>query len=154
MTIAPEGGVVSANGQSDIVYAALINHYDPFGNGSARRNNLRGNGGGGGYQGTATIEDATDDLINTLRQSSPYLQVANGSGQRIQVAGGTALAATMRGVDPVTGIDERVTVVTRQLADDHLIYMLFITPERDAANYSGVLNKMVASIQVNDSKSH
>ena len=154
VTIAPDGGVVSANGQNDIVYAALINHYDPFGNGSAQRNNLRGNGGGGGYQGTATIEDATDDLINTLRQSSPYLQVANGSGQRIQAGGGTALAATLRGVDPVTGIDERVTVVTRQLADEHLIYMLFITPERDAANYSGVLNKMVASIQVNDSKAH
>ncbi len=151
VTLAPEGGILSADGQNDIVYAAIINHYDPFGNGSGQRNNLRGNGGRS--QGTA-IEDATDDLINTLRQNSPYLQVANGSGQRIQVGGGNALAVVMRGVDPATGVDERITVVTRQLADEHLIYMLFITPERDAANYSAVLNKMVASIQVNETKSH
>ena len=150
VTLAPEGGLVSTDGQTDIVYAAIVNHYDPFGN-TSQRNNLRGNGGN---QGSATLEDATDDLINTLRQNSPYLQVANGSGQRIQAGGGTALAAVMRGVDPVTGVDERVTVVTRQLADDHLIYMLFITPERDAANYSAVLNKMIGSIQVNESKAH
>lgn len=148
VTIAPEGGLVSANGETDIVYAAILNHYDPFGNG-AGRNNLRGNNS----QGEASIEEATDDLINTLRQNSPYLQVA-GNGQRIQVGGGMALAAVMRGVDPVTGVDERVTVVTRQLADDHLIYMLFITPERDAANYAGVLNKMIGSIQINETKAH
>lgn len=148
VTLAPPGGIVSTNGQTDMVYAAILNHYDPFGN-STQGNSLRG----GGSEGNTTIEDATDDLLNTLHQNSPYLQVANGSGQRIQAGNGTALAAVMRGVDPVTGVDERVTVVTRQLADDHLIYLLFITPERDASNYSQVLNKMVGSIQIS-SKSH
>jgi len=70
------------------------------------------------------------------------------------MAGGAALAASLRGTDPATGIAERVTVVTRKLADDHLIYMLFITPERDASRYSPVLNTMVNSMQINDTRAH
>jgi hypothetical protein len=136
VTIAPPGAVL----QNDIVYGAIINHYDPFGN--AR-----------GLVGNSSMEDATNDLLATLQQSSPYLR-PTGSGQRIQVNGGTALAATMSGTDPATGIQERVTVVTRQLADDHLIYMLFITPERDASRYSSVLNAMVGSMQINTTRAH
>jgi hypothetical protein len=137
VTIAPPGAVL----QNDIVYGAIVNHYAPFGN--AR-----------GLVGNSSIDDATNDLLATLQQSSPYLRVASGSGQRIRMAGGTALAATLRGTDPSTGIDERVTVVTRQLADEHLIYMLFITPERDAGRYSSVLNAMVSSMQINETRAH
>jgi len=134
-TIAPPGGVVG----SDIIYGAIVNHYDPFGN--------------QGY-GNISIENATNDLVAQLRQSSPYLQVVSGSGQRINVNGGTALTATLRGVDPQTGVNERITVVTRQLADEHLIYLLFITPERDAGSYSRVLNQMIGSLQVNPQQRH
>ena len=136
VTIAPPGAVL----QGDIVAGAIINHYDPFGN-------ARGLVGGSG------IEDATNDLLATLQQSSPYLR-PSGSGQRVSMAGGTALAATLRGTDPTTGIAERVTVVTRQLADEHLIYMLFITPEREANRYSSVLNAMVNSMQINETRQH
>src|SRR5262249_27652009 len=83
VTIAPPGAVL----QDDIVYGAIINHYDPFGN-------ARGLISGG------TLEDATNDLIATLQQSSSYLRPAS-SEQRIRMAGGTALAAVMRGTDPV-----------------------------------------------------
>jgi hypothetical protein len=138
VTIAPPGAVL----QNDIVYGAIINHYDPFGN------NARGLMGGG------SLDDATNDLLATLQQSSPYLRPISGSGQRVRMAGGTALAAALRGTDPATGLNERVTVVTRQLADDHLIYMLFITPERDANRYASVLNAMVSSMQINDRQAH
>lgn len=144
-TLAPPGAVV----ENGIVYGAIISHYEPFGN--ARGSGLRE---GGGYMGNVSLDDATNDLINTLQKSSPYLRVASGSGQRIKMAGGAALAATLRGTDPNTGINERVTVVTRQLADDHLIYMLFITPERDASRYSSVLNAMVSSMQINEAHAH
>jgi predicted Zn-dependent protease len=138
VTIAPPGGTL----QNDIVYGAIINHYAPFGNARGLVTN------------NTTLDDATNDLLATLQQASPYLRVAQGSGQRLRMAGGSALAASMRGTNPSTGIDERVTVVTRQLADDHLIYMLFITPQRDASRYSTVLNAMVNSMQINDSHAH
>ena len=139
VTIGPPGGIGSVNGNNEIVVGAIINHYDPF---------------GGNYTGNATIESATSDLLGALRQSSPYLSLVSGSEGRVRLAGGTALAATLRGVDPQTGIDERVTLVTRQLADEHLLYMLFIVPERDAANYRNVLNAMVGSMQIDPNRRH
>jgi predicted Zn-dependent protease len=139
VTFAPQGGIGTINGQSDVVVGAIVNHYDPF-----------GNSGGGGYMGNISVQEATDDLIATVQRSSPYLQVVNGSRQQLRVNGGTALSAALRGRDPNTGLDERITVVTRQLSDEHLVYMLFITPERDASRYSNVLNTMVSSLQVSN----
>jgi predicted Zn-dependent protease len=143
VTIAPEGGVSNVDGRTEVVYGAVINHYDPFNNNGA---SLRG--------GNATLEDATNDLIAEIERDSPYLRAVNGSGQRTRMGGGTALAATLRGQNPSTGVMERVTVVTRQLADEHLLYMLFITPDREAANYNGVLNEMVSSMQVASNAPH
>ena len=142
VTLAPPGGAGSVSGNGEIVVGAIINHYEPFGNGQSS------------YFGNATIETATNDLLATLQQSSPYLRLVSGSEGRVRLAGGTAVAATLRGVDPQTGIDERVTVVTRQLADEHLLYLLFITPERDAANYRSVLNAMVSSMQIDPQRRH
>jgi beta-barrel assembly-enhancing protease len=144
-TFAPQGGIGNANGQSDVVVGAIINHYDPFGNAG---NSLRGSSSGGGYMGNVTLQDATDDLLATVQRSSPYLQVVSGSKKQLRVNGGSALTAALRGRDPNTNLDERITVVTRQLSDEHLVYMLFITPERDASRYSNVLNTMVSSLQV------
>ncbi len=139
VTIAPPGGVGNANGNADVVYGAIINHYDPFGNQS---------------YGNISLQDATQDLITEIQRGSPYLRLANSRAQQLRLAGGTALAANLRGTDPVTGIDERVTIVTRQLSDEHLLYLLFITPERDAGNYSSVLNAMVSSLQINTGQPH
>jgi Zn-dependent protease with chaperone function len=144
VTLAPEGGVGNANGRSEVIYGVMINHYDPFGNVSSSR--LRG--------GSTTLEDATNDLLSEIQRGSTYLQLIGGSGQRVRMAGGTAIAAALRGRDPITGIDERVTVVTRQLSDEHLIYMLFVTPERDASRYSNVLNQMVSSMRINPAQPH
>jgi Zn-dependent protease with chaperone function len=149
VTIAPQGGVVNVGGQTQIVYGAIINHYAPFGN---TGNYLQGAGGMGG--GSSTLEDATNDLIGHLQTSSPYLQLINGSGQRINTKDGPALAASMRGNNPQTGVTERVTVVTRPLSDGHLLYLLFVTPDSQAANYQNVLNTMVNSMQVAEGQRH
>jgi Zn-dependent protease with chaperone function len=148
VTFAPQGGIGTVNGQSDVVVGAIINHYDPFGN--AQGSSLRGSSSGGGYYGNVSLDDATDDLLATVQRSSPYLQVVNGSKKQLRLNNGTALSAALRGRDPNTGLDERITVVTRQLNDEHLVYMLFIAPEGDMGRYSGVLNSMVSSLQVSN----
>src|SRR5205085_238349 len=53
VTIAPPGGVGNANGNSDIVYGAVINHYDPFGN------NAMG--------GNISLQSATQDLVAEIQ---------------------------------------------------------------------------------------
>jgi hypothetical protein len=100
------------------------------------------------------MESATNDLISQIQQASPHLRVVSGSGQTVNVDGRTGLAATLRGRNPNTNIDERVTLVTRALPDGHLMYVVFVTPESDARNYSSVLNSMVQSVQVADNARH
>ena len=139
VTIAPPGGVANASGQTDIIYGVLINHYDPFGN--------------GGY-GNMSLQQATSDLVSAIQQSSPYLRLISSNAQRVRMANGTALAAAMGGVDPATGLNERVTVVARQLSDEHLLYLLFITPESETSRYNTVLTQMVNSMAINPSQPH
>lgn len=142
VTIAPEGGLGQVNGQTEIVYGAIVNHYEPFGNVRTRSGRA------------VTLEQATDDLIAQIRRGSPHLGVVRGSQSQFRLAGGRGLGATLAGTSRNTGLRERVTLVTRQLADGHLIYMLFIVPEQDAANYNGLLTSMVNSLQVNDTGRH
>ena len=152
VTLAPQGGVANVGGRNEIVYGAIVSHYEPFGSMSSSSKGFRGTNGS--VYDNVTLESATNDLLATLQNDSPHLKVIGGTGQRIRMANGTALAASMRGVNPNTGINERVTVVTRQLADDHLVYLLFVTPEKDAAKYSDVLNSMVSSMQIDASHQH
>lgn len=147
-TIAPEGGVGDINGRSEVVYGAMINHYAPFNSGS--RSYLRGTSAGS----NVTLQNATNDLLGQITQSSPHLKLISNSGQQFNLDGRTALAASLRGTNPNTGIQERVTVVTRQLGDEHLVYLLFVTPEKDASRYSPVLQAMVNSMQVDETQRH
>ena len=138
VTLAPEGGVGSAGGRTEVVYGAMINHYDPFGNTRST--------------GQITLQDATNDLVAQIRQSSPHLSVVRNSGQTLRLDGKTALAATLRGTNRNTGINERVTVVTRALPDGHVMYMVFVTPEAEAQSYAAVLNSMLQTLNVDDTR--
>ena len=154
VTIAPQGGVGDVGGKTEVVYGAMINHYDPFGSGGMT-SSLRTNGTSNSpYEGNITLETATSDLLGQIRQQSPYLNAISNSTQRFNVSGGRAIATALRGTDPNTGLNERVNVVTRQLQDGHLIYMLFVTPEQDASRYGPVLQAMVNSLQVSEAARH
>jgi len=126
--IAPQNGMIDVNGRNEIVYGAIINHYEPF----------------NGATGFISQSNANSDLIRQITNDSPHLRVAGRSGN----------TTTLRGTNPNTGITERVTVVTRQLADEHLIYLLFVTPDRDASKYQSTLNAMVRSIEVDTQARH
>jgi len=147
VTIAPEGGIGSANNRTEVVYGLIVNHYEPFGNTSGSYLQPRGG------TSTTSLRDATEDLLRQIQQNSPHLAMIRGSAQQFNLDGRTAMSAALRGRNANTGITERVTLVTRQLPDEHLIYMLFVTPERDASNYATVLNSMVRSFQV-DERAH
>ena len=132
VTIAPPEGLRDVGGNSEVMYGAIISRYDP----------IDSSGAG------VTLQSATEDLIGAIQRSSPHLKVVSRGAKMLQVSGAPALAATLRGTNPATGINERVTVVTRQLSDVHLGYLLFVTPEKDADTYRNVLHTMVSSMQI------
>nr|MDQ3283312.1 M48 family metalloprotease [Acidobacteriota bacterium] len=150
-TIAPEGGIGDVNGKTEVVYGMIINHYDPFGN--TPRSYLRDSGRRSNTT-QMTLADATNDLLAEIRRDSPHLSVIRGSGQELRVDGRTAMAASLRGRNPNTRIDERVTVVTRAMPDGHLMYVLFVTPEQDASRYNGVLNQALQSLNISENHGH
>ena len=140
VTIAPEGGIVDAgNGQESIRYGVIVNHYDPFEGSSGRRN--------------ASIDQATTDLINQIRQSNSHLRAAS-RGRRETIDGQPGMSTTLSGTSPVTGEEERVTLVTRQMGDGHILYTLLIAPGRDYNLVSPAFNRMVQSLRVNDDAAH
>ena len=132
VVIAPPEGIVEVSGNPEIVYGAIINHYDPIDRSGE----------------AVSLQSATQDLIGAIRRSSPYLRVATSHTRTLQVSAAPALAGILAGVNPATGINERVTVVTRKLSDADLGYLLFVTPEKDADTYRNVLLAMVRSMDI------
>ena len=143
---APEGGIAQVNGRTEIAYGAIVNHYDSFGNELKGRRPT--------YVGDVSIEDATNDLLAQIQKADPHLKTIRRSMRSLNLRSGRALAASLRGVNPRTKIKERVTVVTHQLDDNHLIYLLFVVPERDVKSYSGTLDAMVNSLQFAENAKH
>jgi Zn-dependent protease with chaperone function len=148
VTIAPNGGVGDVGGKTEVVYGVIVNHYEPFGN--TGRSYLRD----GRTTQKVTIQDATNDLLKQIQQGSPHLKVIRNSAQQVNLGGKTGLAASLGGRNPNTGLNERITVVTRQVPDGHLVYLLFVTPEQDAQSYGRVLNTMVSSLRFDDTHAH
>ena len=154
ITAAPEGGVGQVGNRTEIVYGAIVNHYEPFGAASDQpRSRLRGSSRSV-YGSDVTLEDATNDLVAQIQQGGRHLQPIRGSSQRFNLSGGPALSVALRGTNPNTRVAERVTVVTRQLQDHHLVYLLFVTPEREASRYAPVLEAMVSSLRIDEDAHH
>ena len=151
VTILPEGGAVRASsGEQALVYGVVINHYEPF-EGSV----------GGVYSdrrepvtGTGHLEQATNDLVNQLVQSNRHLSLVRNSTRRQTIDGARALSVVLGGTSPVTRAEERVTVFTRELPDGHVIYSLFIAPNRDYTALADTFQRMVSTLRVNDQSAH
>ena len=152
VTLAPEGGVVdTGNGQQDIVYGIIVNHYESFEPSAARRRDGRelvdlDEGG--------SMEEATDDLVRQIIRSNPYLRALGDSRQRERIDGAPTLAVVLSGPSPVTGEEERVTVFTRGLPDDHVLYALCISPSRNHNSLTEIFQRMLRSLRVNDEAAH
>ncbi len=152
VTFVPAGGAMEAEGQAQIIYGAIVNHYRPIDpSGSRRGRNLSGSGAG--RQG-ASLYDATNDLVNSITQSNPYLRVVNGAGRETRLAGRNGLAVTLTGRSPIYGRDERVTLFTRALDDGDVFYFFFISPNDEYRDYSRTFERMLRSLTINDAAMH
>jgi hypothetical protein len=138
VVIAPEGGIQDGSGRGqDIAYGVVINHYDPF-----------------DRSGSGTLEDATDDLVGQVRRTSPHLRPQGRPERQRAIDGARAMSVELLGPNPLTGTQERVTVVTRELPDGHVLYALFVAPRDDATTLRPGFNRMLDSLRVNDRTAH
>jgi hypothetical protein len=144
VTFAPAGGIVNgANGSRGVVLGVIVNHYVPF-EGSINS----------GYAGQNTLAAATSDLVQQVQQGNSYLQRIPGSDRRLTVSGHPSYSTVLVGSPPGSSNQERLTVVTAQLPDDHVIYMLLVGPDQDYAAISPTFNHMLRSLRINESARH
>jgi hypothetical protein len=142
VTIAPEGGVVETrDGTPALVYGVVINHFDPFEQSTYARRR------------TAPLSSALDDLLAQVMRSNTHLRRSGGT-RRLTVDGAPALQAVLSGTSRVTGVEERVVAVVRELADDHVAYALFVAPGRDFGVLAPTFDQMVRSLRVDDTVAH
>jgi Zn-dependent protease with chaperone function len=157
VTFAPEGGFVDAGGaEKDLIYGVIVNHYDPFRNDpdpDIDRFSFQGAAGAQSVSRT-NLAEATRDLIGQILRTNPTLTPVPDSERVDTIDGASAISLVLSGRSAVTGEDERVTVFTREMEDDHVVYALFIAPGQDYAELRSTFNHMIGTLRVTDTATH
>jgi len=127
VTIAPQAGV----GQGAIAYGVVI---------------------GGAQDSNATsLDEATADLVQTLQQSNPGLQVS-GNMQNIRVNELQGRSVNLSGASPIQQngqpLRERDWLVTVARPQGGLLYLVFIAPDKDFGQLRSTYERMLNSLQV------
>ena len=125
---APPGAYGSTNGQ--VVYTHGVN----FGVGQTNSRNL---------------QQATDEFISGLQQGSGNLRARSGY-QRTTIGGRNALTISLSNTNEATGRPEIVSVITTQLRNGELLYMIAVSPDNEYYNYQSVFQNILRSLQLND----
>jgi predicted Zn-dependent protease len=124
---APEGAYGQYNGQ------AVYTHGTSFGVAQTNSRNLTG---------------ATQELINGFAQGNNNLRPSGGS-QRTTLDGRTALVSTLTNVNEATGRGENVRLITTQLRDGRILYMVAVVPQGER-NFENAFQTVLRSVRIND----
>jgi hypothetical protein len=158
VSMAPDGGVVdTGNGQQAMLYGVIVNHYAPF-EGETQRQQESRQRNYAPFEDTdqwrGSLEDATDDLVRQIIRSNSYLRAQDGHARREQIDGAPSFSVELSGRSPVTGQEERVTVVTRGLSDGDVIYALCIVPGGGYDSMTRTFTHMLQTLSINDDAFH
>jgi len=125
---APEGAYGQYQGQ------AVFTHGVNFGVGNTQSRGL---------------QQATTEFLNSLGVGNGNLRQRSNL-QRTTLAGRTALTTTLSNVNEATGQSEEVTVITTQLRNGQLFYMIAVAPQSESGYYRNAFGGVLRSVQFND----
>lgn len=107
--------------------------------------------GGGQEQTPISLDQATQQLVQSMQQSNPGLQQSGGTSS-IQVNGMQGRSVNLKGQSPVQQngqpLSERDWLVTLPYQQNGLIYLVFIAPEKDFSQLQPTYKKMLQSVQL------
>jgi beta-barrel assembly-enhancing protease len=126
ISLAPDGGIVENN----LAWGMMIQTYEPHYD----------------RDGQISLEEATDQLVDDLRQSNPNMRVAR-RHERIRVNGERALSTQLSNESPIGGreTDWLVTLFDR---DGNLYYLIGVAPSSDFSRYEGAFDDVVSSFRL------
>ena len=125
---APNGAVGSVNGQPVFTHGLNI--------GVAQTN-------------SRNLQQATNEFLRSLQQGNQNLR-SRGGLQRSSIDGRTALTISLSNVNEATGRPEVVNVITTQLRNGELLFLIAVAPNNEYSNYQGVFQNVLRSLQLND----
>ena len=123
----PEGAYGQYNGQ------AVFTHGASFGVAQTNNRNL---------------QPATEEFINSLAQGNNNLRMSSGY-QRTSLSGRNALFAMLSNRNEATGRPEIVRVITTQLRNGQLFYMIAVAPQNER-NFERAFDTIMRSVRIND----
>ncbi|HJS75167.1 MAG TPA: M48 family metalloprotease, partial [Vicinamibacteria bacterium] len=154
VTLAPADGIATLGNRQEILGGVIVNHYEPFLDDGDRSFDSFGFRDQDDFESSPTeLREATRDILVQILEGNPHLQPVSDSMRRREVDGKPALWTELSGTSSVTGELERVTVVTREAGDGHVLYVLFIRPENER-EFTETFDRMISSLVVNDRAVH
>jgi predicted Zn-dependent protease len=122
----PPGGMVTgAEGETSQAYGAAISRYQP-------------------QQGNWGLVDATQELLESMRQSNPQMHVVQQTGMNLR--GNPAVSTLLQNESPVQGRRETDHLVTTRQGDSVLTF-IFIAPTGAFESYAPTFDKILQSIR-------
>jgi predicted Zn-dependent protease len=130
VTIAPQNGV----SQNAVAYGVMISGFQP-------------------EEQNDSLDQATHDLLATLRQSNPDLR-AIGHDENIRVNGLPGKSIDLIGKSAVQQngrpLEERDWLVTVRQHDGSLLYLVFVAPDRDFGSLRPTFEDMLRSLRIRE----
>jgi len=129
VTFVPDRGIVdNGRGNAALAYGVIVNLFEPHGD----------------RYGQVSLEEATDQLIEDLRQSNPSMRVTR-RYERIRLGSERALSTYLSNASPVGGkeVDWLVTV----LRPEGLVFFVCVAPEREYSDYDRAFETMLDSVR-------
>jgi hypothetical protein len=123
VTIAPNGGV----SKDAVAYGLVINGYQAD-------------------QGGTSLNSATQQLVAQMQQSNNGLKQL-GNGEDFKLNGRPAKSLVFLGPSPLQNEQERDWLVTTQRQDGSVVYLVFISPEKDFETLKPAFEKMLRSFK-------
>ena len=125
---APNGGYGSANGQAVFTHGVNVGVFQ---------------------SNSSNLQQATGEFLNSLQQGSNNLR-SRGGYQRTYVNGRQALSISLSNVNEATGQQEVVNVITTQLRNGELLYLIAVAPNNEYNSYQNVFQNVLRSLQLTD----
>ena len=91
-------------------------------------------------------QQATDEFVNSLKQGSNLR--ARGGYERMDVDGRQGQLISFDNLNEATGRAELVHILTTQLKNGQLFYMIAVSPTDDYKSYQGVFLTIVRSVRL------
>ncbi len=128
MTFAPDGAYGQYNGQSIYTHGVEL---------GVARNEAH------------NLQDATDELLDSLAQANPQLSRPSGY-DRVNIGNRAGLRTVLTNTSEATRQRENIEVFTTQLRDGSLLYTIAVAPRDEYSWYRNVFNRIVGSIDLRD----